>query len=53
MSDELGVHVGRRNAGQVFQDTQEFVFRYHETTLPDQLMVLEHLQTLTANETTA
>ncbi|OHY79586.1 type II toxin-antitoxin system HipA family toxin [Marinobacter sp. AC-23] len=40
MSDELGVHVGTRNAGKVFQETKEFVFRYYETALPDQFVSL-------------
>lgn len=43
MSDELGVQVGGRRAGQVFQDTEEFVFRYHEAALPDQFVSLTML----------
>lgn len=40
MSDELGVHIGGHRAGQVFQDTGEFVFRYHETAPPDRFVSL-------------
>lgn len=40
MSDELTVRVNGKRAGQLFQETQEFVFRYQESAGPGQFVSL-------------
>lgn len=40
MSNELSICVDGCRAGQLFQDMEEFIFRYHETARPDQFVSL-------------
>ncbi|SOB74690.1 serine/threonine-protein kinase HipA [Marinobacter sp. LV10R510-11A] len=40
MSSELNVCVDRQQAGKLFSETKEFIFRYSETSLPEQFVSL-------------